>query len=157
MRLNMKQPVLDYEGNPLLVNKTKPDGSPVLGDDHRPVQEPETLRSYLVTALNNKSRTETEPTGAEDAAKRYQLSTKLYAKNEVDLTVAECGLLQDRIKALYADVPLILGRVCAMIEGEVIEVPAAEDDDPVVAKNLDLTNVAAKDPDKPAIEPRKKS
>jgi hypothetical protein len=53
---------------------------------------------------------------------------KLYANNEVDLTVGECGLLQDRIKALYADVPLILGRVCAMIEGEMIEVPAAEDE-----------------------------
>ena len=29
-------------------------------------------------------------------------------------------------KALYADVPLILGRVCAMIEGEKIQVPELE-------------------------------
>ena len=39
--------------------------------------------------MNNKSRTETEPIGAEDSAKRYQLSNKLDLKNEVDLTVAE--------------------------------------------------------------------
>jgi len=33
MRLNVKQPVLDYEGNPLLANKTKPEGSRRLGLD----------------------------------------------------------------------------------------------------------------------------
>src|SRR6478735_2099158 len=99
MRLNLTQPILDYENKPLLANKTNPDGSPVLGDDHRPVQEPDTLRSYLVLSLNNKSRTVTEPIGAEEAARRYQLTTKLYAKNEVDLTLAECTLLLDRIVA----------------------------------------------------------
>jgi hypothetical protein len=29
MRLNVKQHVLDYEGKPLLTNKTNSDGSPV--------------------------------------------------------------------------------------------------------------------------------
>ena len=65
-----------------MVNQTNADGSVVIGEDHRPVQVPETLRSYLVLALNNKAQTETEPIGAEQAAKRYQLSTKLYAGNE---------------------------------------------------------------------------
>jgi hypothetical protein len=74
MRINVKQPVLDYEGNPLLANKTNPDGSAVIGEDGRPVREPETLRSYLVTALNNKAASEHEPVPAEEAAKRYQLS-----------------------------------------------------------------------------------
>lgn len=46
MRLNMKQPVLDYEGPPLMVNKTNPDGTPVLGEDHKTVQGPELLRNY---------------------------------------------------------------------------------------------------------------
>jgi hypothetical protein len=91
MRLNVKQHVLDYEGKPLLTDKTNSDGSPMLDENHRPVKEPETLRSYLVLALNNKSRAETEPLGAEEAAKRYQLSTKLYAKSEVDLTHSECA------------------------------------------------------------------
>jgi hypothetical protein len=31
MRLNVTQPVLDYEGKPLMVNQTNADGSPVLG------------------------------------------------------------------------------------------------------------------------------
>jgi len=35
-------------------------GSPILDENHRPVQEPETLPSYLVLALNNKARNETE-------------------------------------------------------------------------------------------------
>jgi len=74
----VKQPVLDYEGKPLMLNQTNTDCSPVIGEDHRPVQFPR-LRSYLVLALNNKAQTETEPIGAEQAAKRYQLSTKLYA------------------------------------------------------------------------------
>jgi hypothetical protein len=154
MRLNVKQPVLNYEGKPTLVNKTNADGSPVLDKNHRPVQEPETLRSYLVLSLNNKAQTETEPIGAEELAKRYQLSTKLYAKSEVDLTHAECTLLQVRISAIY-DNPLIVGRIGDMLEGRKIELPEEVEDDEVIAKNLDLTNVAAKDPSKPPIQPRK--
>ncbi len=30
MRLNVTQPVLDYEGKPLMVNQTNTDGSPVM-------------------------------------------------------------------------------------------------------------------------------
>ena len=69
------------------------------------------MRSYLVVSLNNKARTETEPTGAEELAKRYQLSTKLYAKNEVELSSKEVVLLQDRIAAIYGDSPLIHARI----------------------------------------------
>jgi hypothetical protein len=127
MRLNVKQPILDYEGKPLLVNKTNPDGSAVIGADGRPVQEPETLRSYFVLSLNNKSRTETEPIGAEEKAKRYQLTTKLYAKNEVDLTIAECALLQERIATIY-DSPLIVGRVTDLLEGRKVDVSIDSDD-----------------------------
>jgi hypothetical protein len=143
MRLNVKQHVLDYEGKPLLAPKTNTDGSPVLDENHRQVQEPETLRSYLVSALNSKSRTETEPTGAEESAKRYQLSTKLFAKNEVDLTLAERTLLLERIGLLYGDVPLVYGRISDILEEREPEVPEA-DDSGAKAENLDLTNVAAK-------------
>jgi hypothetical protein len=158
MRLNVKQHVLDYEGKALLTNKTNTDGSPVLDGNNRPVQEPETLRSYLVLALNNKARNETEPLGAEEAAKRYQLSTKLYAKSEVDLTHAECTLLLERIAAIYES-PLIVGRIGDILEGREIWLPAEsyEEDDAVVAKNLDLTNAASKDPSKPAVQANKKA
>jgi hypothetical protein len=43
MRINVKQHFLDYEGKPLMANKSNPDGSVVLGEDHRPIQEPELL------------------------------------------------------------------------------------------------------------------
>ena len=58
MRLNVKQHVLDCEGKPLMANKTNPDGSVVLSKDNKPIQEPETLRSYLVLALNNEARSQ---------------------------------------------------------------------------------------------------
>jgi hypothetical protein len=118
MHFNVKQSILDYEGKPLMTNKTNSDGTPVLDEKNRPVQEPETLRNYLVTALNNKARTEAEATGVEESAERYQLSTKLYAKNEVDLALTERTLLVERIGALYGDVPLIYGRICDILEGD---------------------------------------
>jgi hypothetical protein len=154
MRLNVKQHVLNYEGQPLLTDKTNSDGSAVLDENHRPVKEPETLRSYLVLALNNKARTETEPLGAEEAAKRYQLSTKLYAKSEVDLTHAECTLLMERIAATY-DSPLVIGRIGDMLEGREISLPEEVEKNEVVAQNLDMTNVVPKDTSKPAIQPNK--
>ena len=129
MRLNVKQHVLDYEGKPLMTTKTNPDGTPVLDENNRPVQEPETLRSYLVTALNNKARTETEAVGAEESAKRYQISTKLFAKNEVDLTLPERTLLLERIGALYGDVPLVYGRICDILEEKEPELPAEADEE----------------------------
>ena len=62
---------------------------------------------------------------AEQAAKRYQLSTKLYAENDVELTHAECTLLQERIAAIY-DSPLIVGCVGDLLEGRTIDVPAGD-------------------------------
>jgi hypothetical protein len=38
-----------------MLNQTIADGSVVFGENHRPVQVSETLRSYLVLALNNKA------------------------------------------------------------------------------------------------------
>ena len=43
MRINVKQPMLDYEGNPLLANRTNADGTPVLDEKNQPVQGPEEL------------------------------------------------------------------------------------------------------------------
>jgi hypothetical protein len=81
MRLNVKQHVLDYEGKPLTTNKTNPDGSLVLGEDNRPVQEPELLRNYLAVALNNATQGE-EVFTPEQKAKIYELTTKLYKKRK---------------------------------------------------------------------------
>jgi hypothetical protein len=86
-----------------------------------------------VTALNSKARTESEPTGVEESAKRYQLSTKLFAKNEVDLTLNERSLLIARIGVVYGDVPLVYGRICDILEEREPELPeeAADDGKPI--------------------------
>ena len=101
MRINVKQPVLDYEGKPLMVNKTNADGSPVLGEDHRPVQEPEQLRSYLALALNNTAQDEKEVFTPEQKTKIYALTTKLYSKKEVDLTLDDRAFLKERVGKVY--------------------------------------------------------
>jgi hypothetical protein len=116
MRINVKQRILDYEGNPILVNKTNPDGTPVLGEDHRPIQEPEMLRNYLALALNNTAQGENEVFTPEQKAKIYALTTKLYSKKEVDLTLDDRAFIKDRVGKLYG--PLIYGRICDVLEGE---------------------------------------
>jgi hypothetical protein len=69
-----------------MANQTNADGSPVIGKTMARTKFPRPFRSYLVLALNNKAQSETEPIGAEQAAKRYQLSTKLWAGDDVELT-----------------------------------------------------------------------
>jgi hypothetical protein len=124
MRLNVKQPVLDYEGKPLLTNKTNPDGTPVLGEDHRPIQEPEMLRNYLALALNNTAQGENEVFTPEQKAKIYGLTTKLYSKKEVDLTLDDRAFLKERVGKVYG--PLIYGRICEVLEGGETPAPADE-------------------------------
>src|SRR4029453_19240298 len=105
MRLNVKQHVLDYEGKPLMTNKTNPDGSGVLGEDNRPIQEPELLRNYLAVALNNAAQGENEAFTPEQKAKIYELTTKLYNNKEVDLTLDDRWFLKERVGKVYG--PLI--------------------------------------------------
>jgi hypothetical protein len=112
MRLNIKRPVLNYEGKPLLVNKTIPDGSPVLGEDHRPIQEPDQVRSYIALALNNTAQDEKEVFTPEQKTKIYELTTKLYPKkgSTADLTHNDCAFIEERVGKVYG--PLIYGRIC---------------------------------------------
>ncbi len=50
-------------------------------------------RIYLVLALSNEAQSETGSICAEEAAaKRYQLSAKLHARNDPELTRFECTL-----------------------------------------------------------------
>lgn len=66
--------------------------------------------------------------GAGAVGKRYQLSTTLYARNDIDLTIAEAALLQERVAKLYES-PLIVGRIGDMLEGREVEAadtPAAQ-------------------------------
>jgi hypothetical protein len=64
-----------------------------------------------------------------------------------------------RVAAIY-DSPMVVGRIGDMLEGREISLPRGADgeqDGAVVARNLDLTNVVAKDEGEPPIKPAKKS
>jgi hypothetical protein len=128
MRLNVKQHVLDYEGKPLMTNITNSDGSVVLDDDNRPIQEPELLRNYLAVALNNAAQGE-ETFTPEQKAKIYELTTKLYKKKEIDLTLDDRAFLKERVGKVYG--PLIYGRICEILEEKEPEVPEEADEEPV--------------------------
>lgn len=47
MCINVKQPILDYERNSLMANKTNPDGHSRLDENNQRVRELEELRSTL--------------------------------------------------------------------------------------------------------------
>lgn len=112
MRINVKQHILDYEGKPLLADRTNSNGNSQV------VKEPETARQYMVAALNNRGQRESDPMGAEESARRYQLSTKLYANNQVDLTLDEASLIKTCVPAFWGDRPLTFGRISDMLQGE---------------------------------------
>lgn len=127
MKLNVKQPILDYEGNPLMVNKTNPDGSPVYDENKKMIQVAETLRSYLVTALNNIVQGENETFTVEQKAKVYALTTKIYKSKEVNLTVDDLAFIKDRVGKVYG--ALVYGRICDILEGNEPDLPNLEDDE----------------------------
>ena len=83
----------------------------MLGEDNRPVQEPELLRNYLAVALNNAAQSENEVFTPEQKAKIYELTTKLYKRKEVDLTLDDLSFLKERAGKVYG--PLIYGRIYA--------------------------------------------
>ena|SRR5664280_2926927 len=127
MRLNVTQYVLDYESKPILVNKTNLDGSAILGEDHRPIQEPEMLRNYLALALNNTAQGDNEVFTPEQKVKIYALTTKLYSKKEVDLTLNDRAFLKERAGKVYG--PLVYGRICDILEDVETMVPARDEAD----------------------------
>jgi hypothetical protein len=121
MKINVRQPVLDYEGKPLMVNKTNPDGSMIRDKDNNVVQEQETLRSYMVLSLNNLARGETEEFTPEQKAKIYSLTTKIYKSKEVTFSSDDIVFIKERVGKVYG--PLVFGRICDMLEQRKISLP----------------------------------
>jgi hypothetical protein len=95
MTINVTTQITDYEGKP--VKETPAEDSPVV-----------TLRSVFFTALNNFTRDEM-PTG-EIKTQCYQITQKVFANKEVDLTVDQRALILERVRKIYTS-PLICGRV----------------------------------------------
>lgn len=102
MRINLKQPVLDYEGKPI----TNP--NPDTGKE-----EELTLFQVFVNALNGRIPNETLT--AEMKAKIYQISKKIYDSKEPNFTPDQLIIIKDRVGKSYA--PVVYGKVLEIIDG----------------------------------------
>ena len=103
MRILVTESLKNYKG--ISVKQTN-----LLGEE---LKDDLTYRDVFATALNGYARDE-QPV-AEVKAKAFQLSTKLYEKKEVDLTLDERALIKERVNKIYAS-PLICGRVAELLE-----------------------------------------
>ena len=105
MRVNVKEVLNDYTGNPILNPRLEKDGKTVT---HIPL----TVLDALVTAINNPAQLRDEqghprfdamgqPISefftAEQKGRSYQLSTKLYSSDDVDFTESEVEYIKERI------------------------------------------------------------
>ena len=97
MKIRVTEPLLDYENKPI----KKEDGKDL------------TVREAIAIALNNYLSTET-PT-AEQKAKSFQISLKLYIDKDVDLTLDDRMFIKERAGVILGVVPL--GRLSEILEG----------------------------------------
>lgn len=105
MKINLKAGILDYEGKPIKI-----------GGDEVPEEEKEILTYFdvFVNALNG--ILPGEPVTGEIKNKIFQITKKIYANKEPNLTPDQCILIKERVGKAYA--PVIVGRVNELIDGE---------------------------------------
>ena len=119
MRVNIKTILKDYEGRNIINADVKEDGS---------IQQiPLTLLNALISAINNPAQLKdaegngrTNPLGqpiteiftAEQKARSYQLSTKMYSteNGEVDFTPEEITYIKERVSKVWNS-PVIEGKI----------------------------------------------
>ena len=99
MRLNVMQTLKDYKGEPILNSK----------------DELTTLREVIYVACNTFATDEKGMT-AEEKSKLFQITTKVYEKNEVSFTVDQLAKIKDRVGKICP--PLIYGRICEILDKE---------------------------------------
>lgn len=115
MRINLKQTIRDYAGKEITQPKRDDDNKPVLDENYQPVIEPQILRDLLTTALNSAAPNETMT--AEQKAKIYQLSLKIWSGKEADFTIDDRVFLKERVNLIFVS-PMLCGRICDILEGE---------------------------------------
>jgi len=84
------------------------------GQDVMQGKEKLTLREVISNSLN--AMDPQKPMTAEHKNKAFQISVKVWAKKEVDLTLDDRKFIKDRAGEVYN--PLIYGRVCDILEGK---------------------------------------
>lgn len=98
MKINVLQPLNDYEGSPLMENK-----KPVL------------LRSVIISALNYTQKDGKQPT-ADEKMELYQLSVKVWTMDEVELSAEQIAKIKTNTAEMFA--PLVAGQACLILEGK---------------------------------------
>src|SRR5829696_4762646 len=107
MKINVRQQILDYRGEPIEEGENK------------------TLRDFVAIALNNS--TGAEVLTGEQKAKAYQITTKLYQKNKVELTLDERAFVKERVEKILP--ALHAGRIVDALEERPILPILTEDED----------------------------
>lgn len=116
MKINISQPVLDYENKEI---KTDEKGGVL------------TYFDVFINSINSNVQGET-PLTAEKKNQIFQLSKKMYSHKDPNFTPEELTLIKERVSKAYA--PLVYGRVVEIIDGtaneeEVAQIEANENSD----------------------------
>lgn len=126
MKIDVRQKLLNYKGEPIEEGENK------------------TFRDFLTIGLNNVLPTETL-TG-EQKAKIYTITTKLYERRNVTLTLDERAFAKERVEKTLP--PMHAGRIVDVLEERTappILPDGAEDDGVGSTENSDNANVETKD------------
>jgi hypothetical protein len=107
MRINVTQPILDYEGKPIT--------TPEFKDGKQSGERGFTLRDAIVMALNNPVKDETLL--AEQKAKIFAITNKVYADKEIKLTVDESAFIKERAGKVDLSA-LVYGRIVEVLDGD---------------------------------------
>ncbi len=100
MKIKVIQALKDYEGKDILQQDSK---------------DKLDLRTVISTAINATPMPPAKQISAEEKNKAYQISLKVWAKKEVDLTVDQLAFIKEKVGIVYN--PLVYGRVCDILEG----------------------------------------
>jgi len=118
MKIDVTQPIKEY------------DGRDVVDADKNPVP----VRTAMLNGLAyHPSGPDPDNPGqqlhmtTESREQRFAISSKLWSKSKVDLSIKEKAFIIDWVNAAYPDNPLICGRVKQVLEGEGQSVPENED------------------------------
>jgi hypothetical protein len=132
MKVKITESILDYDGKPLKENEIKL-SKQLVGEFRAMVsgkttttelcfeflekeiqKEPLTYRVVINNALNSpllKEDGKAEIISAGDKAKCYEITKKIFASKEVDVTPSQIAFICEKVDKVYLS-PILYGRVC---------------------------------------------
>ena len=104
MLIDLKATILSYKEKPIQTTDTNDQGVP----EERDL----IIKDVFVTALNTIA--DNEVLTVEIKNKIFQLSTKMYKEDTVDLTVDDAAFIKTRVGKIYN--ALVYGRICEILD-----------------------------------------